>query len=175
MEKRYIMTAFGMDRPGVVADVTELLYECGCNLEDSTMTRLADEFAVILLFTSRKAGIEETLAKECRRLEREKGISAFFREAERGKGKAEGNRALHSVRVEGVDHTGIVYRVSRLLASLGANIENLSSNIAHSPESGTARYRMEILVKVPGGVSLDELRRALSRTGEELDVDIALE
>jgi glycine cleavage system transcriptional repressor len=175
MEKRYIMTAFGMDRPGVVADVTELLYECGCNLEDSTMTRLADEFAVILLFTGRRAGIEETLAKECRRLEREKGISAFFREAERGKGGAEGDRNLHSVRVEGVDHTGIVYRVSKLLASLGANIENLSSKITNAPESGTARYRMEILVKVPGKVSLDELRRALSRAGEELDVDIALE
>lgn len=36
------MTAFGKDRPGIVADVSQVLYENGCNLEDSTMTLLAD-------------------------------------------------------------------------------------------------------------------------------------
>ena len=52
MENRFIMTAFGQDRPGIVADVTRLLFENGCNLEDTTMTQLADEFTLILLFTS---------------------------------------------------------------------------------------------------------------------------
>jgi len=32
MEKMYIMTAFGEDRSGIVADVTELIYEYGFNL-----------------------------------------------------------------------------------------------------------------------------------------------
>ncbi|MDH3961719.1 MAG: amino acid-binding protein, partial [Desulfuromonadales bacterium] len=35
------MTAFGKDRPGIVADVTSVLYETGCNLEDSTMSMLS--------------------------------------------------------------------------------------------------------------------------------------
>jgi len=37
MERRYILTAFGKDRPGVVADVSRLIFECGLNLEDLTM------------------------------------------------------------------------------------------------------------------------------------------
>ena len=56
MEKRFIMTAFCKDRPGIVADVTEVIYENGCNLEDSTMTNMLDEFAIILLFTGKGAG-----------------------------------------------------------------------------------------------------------------------
>jgi glycine cleavage system transcriptional repressor len=57
MEKKFIMTAFSKDRPGVVADVTEALYENGCNLEDTTMTSILNEFALILLFSGKGEGL----------------------------------------------------------------------------------------------------------------------
>ena len=47
MEKKFILTAFSKDRPGIVADISEVIYENGCNLEDSTMTSMLDEFAII--------------------------------------------------------------------------------------------------------------------------------
>ena len=40
MSNRFIMTAFGKDRVGIVADVTRLLYENDCNLEDTTINML---------------------------------------------------------------------------------------------------------------------------------------
>jgi predicted amino acid-binding ACT domain protein len=48
MEKKILMTAFCKDRPGIVADITEIIFQAGCNLEDSTMTSMLDEFAIIL-------------------------------------------------------------------------------------------------------------------------------
>jgi glycine cleavage system transcriptional repressor len=30
MEKKFVMTAFSKDRPGIVADITEVIYENGC-------------------------------------------------------------------------------------------------------------------------------------------------
>ena len=72
MEKKFIMTAFCKDRPGIVADVSQVIYENGCNLEDSSMTSLSDEFAIILLLSGREEGdLEEQLSKGCRRLERD--------------------------------------------------------------------------------------------------------
>ena len=82
MEKKFIMTAFSKDRPGIVADVTEVIYENGCNLEDTTMTNMLDEFAIILLFTGIGDGLLDQLISGCRRLEREKGITAFIRAVE---------------------------------------------------------------------------------------------
>jgi len=61
MEKKFIMTAFGTDRPGIVADVTQLIYEHDCNLEDSTMTRLSDEFTMMFLFSGQGEDLEEQL------------------------------------------------------------------------------------------------------------------
>ena len=80
MEKKFVMTAFGKDRPGIVADVSQIIYENGCNLEDSTMTLLEDEFTIILLFAGREEGnLENNLLNDCRRLEKEKGITAYLR------------------------------------------------------------------------------------------------
>ena len=72
MEKKFITTAFGKERPGFVADIARVIYENGCNLEDSTMTGLSDEFALILLFSGREEeGIEEQGGQRCCRKQRQ--------------------------------------------------------------------------------------------------------
>ena len=46
---RVAVTAFGADRPGMVAGVTRVLMDHGGNLEDSAMTILGGHFAMMLL------------------------------------------------------------------------------------------------------------------------------
>ena len=45
------ITVIGHDRPGIVADVAEVLAGLGANLTDSTMTRLRGHFAMTLICT----------------------------------------------------------------------------------------------------------------------------
>lgn len=174
MEKKFIMTAFSKDRPGIVADVTEVLYEHGCNLEDSTMTNMLDEFAIILLFSGQGNGLEEKLSVDCRRLEREKGITAFIRPVGAEDKSKSADVATKTINVEGIDQTGIVFKISRYLANNNINIESLTSSRAISPESGTALYFMEIRVQVPESISSEQLENGLSQVGEELNLEITL-
>ena len=161
MEKKFIMTAFSKDRPGIVADVTEVLYEHGCNLEDSTMTNMLDEFAIILLFTGKGDGLEEKLSGDCRRLEREKGITAFIRPVEAEDKGTPVNIITKTINVEGIDQTGIVFKISRYLANNNINIESLTTKRTTSPESGTALYFMEIRAQVPEQISIEQLENGL--------------
>src|SRR5262249_15997720 len=69
----------GRDRPGIVADLAELIYECDCNLEDSSMTILGTEFAVLLLLSGEDADVERRLSAGCKRLEGGKRLTVFFR------------------------------------------------------------------------------------------------
>lgn len=172
MERKYVLTAFGKDRPGIVADVSALIYESGCNLEDSTMTRLMDQFAIILLLSGSNQDLEENLSKGCRRLEIEKGISAFFRTLTKPYFQNKRKTVQHSLHIEGIDHAGIVFKISTYLAGLNINIENLHSEVRISPESGTALYIMEIIVSIPESTSMEELDRGLTNVGEELNVEI---
>lgn len=174
MATRYIMTAFGNDRPGIVADVTRLLFENGCNLEDNSMTLLADEFTLILLFSCAETGVEERLLQECRRLERDKGISAFIRPLKERQDVAAAGAVACVLHVEGLDQAGIVYKISQYLADNRVNVVDLNSRVKESPESGTALYLMDIDVRVPVELSLDQLEDGLATVADELHVDISL-
>jgi len=174
MDNRYIMTAFGQDRPGIVADVTKLLFENGCNLEDTTMTQLADEFTLILLFTCQNREIEELLLRECRRLERDKGISAFMRPLQKRQEGAKVGFSTCVLHVEGEDQAGIVYKISQFLADHALNICNLQSTVKSSPGSGTTIYVMDIHVQVPDMASREQVQAGLSAVADDLNVDITV-
>lgn len=174
MANRFIMTAFGKDRPGIVADVTKILYENGCNLDDTTMSMLADEFTLSLLFTSGRENIEELLSKECRRLELDKSISAFIRPLKKRKDTA--LRGIYDcvLHVEGADQAGIVYKTSQYLSENGLNIVDLKSTVMASPESGASIYMMNIHIQVPEATSVEQLEEGLSKVADELNVDISI-
>ena len=44
-----VLTAIGEDRPGIVDDLTRVLLNAELNIEDSRMSLLGGEFAIILL------------------------------------------------------------------------------------------------------------------------------
>ncbi len=172
MSNRYIMTAFGKDRVGIVADVTRLLYENDCNLEDTAMHLLADEFTLNLLFSCQQDNMEEQLSRECRRLELEKGISAFVRALPTLEKKVQKGYKTCTLHIEGVDQAGIVYKTSQFLADNKLNILHLNSTAKASPESGANIYIMDIHVQVPEEISLDQVEEDLSGMADVLQVDI---
>lgn len=174
MNNRYIMTAFGKDRVGIVADVTRLLYENDCNLEDTNMNMLADEFTLSLLFSSHQDNIEEQLSQECRRLEREKGISAFVRQLSARQKKVNKGYKTCTLHIESLDQAGIVYKTSQFLADNKLNILQLNSTAKASPESGATIYSMGIHIQVPEELSLDQVEDDLIAMADELQVDITM-
>jgi glycine cleavage system transcriptional repressor len=174
MSNRYIMTAFGKDRAGIVADVTRLLFENECNLEDTTMSMLADEFTLSLLFSSSKEGIEEQLTKECRRLELDKGISAFIRPLLPMQSQEQKSYKTCILHIEGLDQAGIVYKTSQFLADRQLSIIELESAASATPESGATIYSMTIHIQVPEGLLFDQLEEELSEVADDLMVDISM-
>jgi glycine cleavage system transcriptional repressor len=174
MNNRFVMTAFGKDRVGIVADVTRLLYENDCNLEDTTMNMLVDEFTMSLLFSCKQSNIEEQLSRECRRLELEKGISAFVRPLPALQRKVPKGYKTCTLHIECLDQAGIVYKTSQFLADNNLNILHLNSTAKASPESGATIYSMDIHIQVPEEISLDKVEDDLSTMADELQVDISM-
>lgn len=176
MSQKYILTAFSPDRPGIVADISQVIYENGFNLEDSTMTYLAGEFAMMLQLSAPPVGNQKealaALSSECRRLEREKKIFAFVSEAS-GVAPSEAKDVyVKTITVEGEDQSGIVYKVSRFLADSNINIRTLSSEVKLSPQSGTALYSMKIVVEISSKLALATVEEGLTAIGDRLKVDV---
>ena len=178
MTRKFILTAFSPDRPGIVADISQVIFENGFNLEDSTMTYLGGEFAMMLQVSAPPNGNEQealaALSSECRRLEREKKIIAFVSPASGVAPSSAKDFTVKTITVEGEDQSGIVYKVSRYLADLNINIRTLSSEIKRSPQSGTTLYAMEIVVEIPKKLSIAKIEDGLGAIGDKLHVDVTI-
>lgn len=174
MKRWFALSAIGRDRPGIVADLAELIYECDCNLEDSSMTILGSEFAVLLLLSGEGDDVERRLSSGCKRLEWEKRLTVFFRPLEGDAARGQRGTLTMDCVVSGVDKAGIVAKVARTLAEEGVNVTNLQTQSRPEPESGTPIFTMVIQMAVPASLDRRRLRERLDRVAGELRVDLTL-
>lgn len=157
--KKYILTAFGKDKPGIVASITEILYKKGANIEDSSMSRLSGQFVIMLLFTS-----ENPISKEDFRLE---NIEVYINQVE-DEDISKGSTCNVIISIYGADKAGIVYKVSELLAWKNINITDLRTHKLKDI------YIMLMEVELQD-VSLSSLEKSLKELSKELNVDISLQ
>jgi glycine cleavage system transcriptional repressor len=176
MKRWFALSAIGGDRPGIVADLAGLIYECDCNLEDSSMTILGSEFAVLLLLTGEGEDVEQRLSAACKRLEWEKRLTVFFRPLE---GAPVPYGTSHRARVSelqavGVDKAGIVARIARCLASHRINITQMSTTSRPEPGTGTPIYSMRIRMDVPEDADQTAVQRELDAIAAALHIDLTV-
>lgn len=176
MKRWFVLSAIGRDRPGLVAELAQLIYDCDANLEDSRMAILGSDFAVILLGSSAAQDAADRLAVAAKRLERDHGLTILIRGLDEGRRSPApaADARLYRVRAAGEDKAGIVAGVCRVLAERGVNIAELATRSRPGP-GGSPHYEMEILAEVPGRTDTEELRRALDAQADRLVVDVSLE
>ncbi len=176
MKTYFILSAIGKDRPGIVADVSEVIYECGGNIEDSSMSLLRNYFALLILLSTEREEVNQRLLSGFKHLEGEKNLTVFYSPITLAeahpKPKEETDR--FKITTSGVDHAGIVFRVCRLLADQGINIIDMETCRIFSPESGTPLFEMDIDIGIPHSLSEQGLREDLHRLANELVIDLVL-
>lgn len=162
----YALAAIGRDRPGIVAAVSEVLYEQGCNVEDSRMTLLRGNFSIMLVLASPEGttaqGLADALRPACERM----GLVYAVLDVE---DTADVPHPSHVLTVYGADRPGILFRVTSVLAAEGVNITDLSSRLVGA---ATPVYALMLELVVPGDVAALEAR--LSAVATEIGVDLTL-
>ena len=173
MTHRWIVTALGKDRPGIVAGVSNVLFQLNCNLEDSTMTRLEGEFAIMLIFSSPRSLSAERLQRAFQPLQRRLALVVHVKPLSRQETRTprtQGRR--HLISVYGADRTGIVSRVSEFLARSHINITDLHTH--RSTGGGPSLYLMLLEVEVPVRLSLAAFEGRLRRFAKPLGVELTV-
>ncbi|MEU6022439.1 ACT domain-containing protein [Micromonospora sp. NPDC047134] len=157
------ITVIGRDRPGIVADVAEVLARLGANLTDSTMTRLRGHFAMTLICVGpTSAAVEDALGP----LTADGQLLATVREV-RPDGEVASAGERYVMSVHGADRMGIVAAMTRAVTEAGGNVTDLSTRLA-----GTL-YVVVAEVDLPAGAS-DALTGRLAQVAADLGVEVAL-
>lgn len=171
--KKIVITAIGKDKPGIVSSVTGVFYHHHASIEDSTMTILEENFAMIMIVALPEHCVLSDCQRELKKLESKSGLAITVRtlrqEPQVAPFKHRGKPFIISVL--GSDRPGIVYRVSKLLAQRKINITDLNTKVI-GREGNKNVYAMVIEVEIPSSLKHHSFQQQLKRLGKTMAVDI---
>lgn len=165
MSNWYMLTLIGKDQPGIVARLTGALFEAGCNLGETSMIRLGNNFTVMMMVESRQAeaALRDVLQPVVENLQLVLHIDGI-------------EPGLHQrpmpdvcILVHGADRAGIVSQVTGRAAEAGLNIIDLESDVG-----GTEAHPIYILqiqgVAAQGIEAIEAVLAPLQAEGVKVDV-----
>ncbi len=157
-----MVTLIGEDQPGIVAKTTDVLYQNGLTLGETSMMRLGGNFSMMMM-VSGTADLHAALAPVTAALNLHLHVDDVV-----------GQLHQHvvpniQVRVMGADQPGIVARVTGVLAASGFNILELESDVA-----GTAQNPVYIMtIQGVSEEAVETLQQAVDGLGE-VGVDVTV-
>lgn len=161
-----VITALGADRAGIVNEITRHVSSCGCNIEDSRLAMLGDEFTFIMLLSGSWNAItliESTLPLKGAELDLlivMKRTTAQPRPA---------MPATVWIRVDVPDSPHIIERFTGLLNSWEMNIAELVSRTQHGAHENDAQLFIQITAHSPATQNAADIEQAFKALCTELN------
>ena len=167
MTTNLVLTVIGDDKPGLVEALSRAIASNSGNWLESSMSQLAGKFAGILRVSVADTEAEKLIAA-LQNLSPDLKL-LIERAAADGAGDSSLSVALNLV---ANDRPGIIREISRALAGLSINVENLSTRCVSAPMSGETLFKAEALLTVPAGFKLERLQLELEDLADDLIVEI---
>ena len=162
-----IITAVGPDRPGMAHAVAQILFDSGCNIEDTTMTRLSGQFSMILAVSPPENIAHADLLARMEALRQSHGLVVDVTQV------SEAEVALsHSPRylltAYGPENTGLLAHLTGSLAQESVNVTDVQTRVA---SSGTV-YIMLLEVELPADLAPQTLETKLKSSAGDLQISL---
>lgn len=170
MRKYRILLCVGKDRPGIVDDISTVLYQGGANIEDSRMSVLGGCFSMMTLFSCTSEQME-SIQVGLHKL-KGLGLDTFLHDAQDP--TAAPRRPGLPLRFEltAMDHPGIVQKVVHLLHSHDVNIESLETQVTRAPLSGAPLFTLTLEATVPAEKPITRVKAQLEDLASEMNLDL---
>ena len=172
MSQLTVISAIGTDRPGVVQEISKAILACGGNIEESRMTTLGSEFAVLMLVSGNWHTLGR-LEKSLDKLGADSGLTFSIREtAEKA---AKDDRMPYAVDVISLDQQGIVFELANFFSSRDIEIADVATRRYSAAHTGSPMFAVQMAVNVPGKQHVSQLREEFMELCDRLNLDAILE
>ncbi len=171
MATSLVLTVIGEDKPGLVELLSSTVTTHDGNWLESRMSHMAGKFAGIVRVEIPESSVAAFTAALASLAARGLKVTA---EPTATATAAVSHPALR-LEVIGTDHPGIVRDITRALSGRNVNVEELSTECTSAPMSGEPLFRATARLRLPEGVSVEQVRRDLEQVAHSLMVDVTLD
>jgi|YelNatPaOPRAMG01_1025707.scaffolds.fasta_scaffold19738_3 glycine cleavage system transcriptional repressor len=170
MRKRYLLIAGGIDRKGIVYNLTNLLKQFNFNIEDSSMVMLRRTFSIIMLLTSLSKINEEIFQKKLCDFMNKFNMTLDIKEISEKEMKEYRPSSTYIITISGADKPGIVNIITGIILKKGGNIVGLDTKSSENVKPHA--YYMIIEVDFPEKLNIEVLNNDLRKAGKKIGVSV---
>ena len=166
--KKIIINAFGVDRPGIVSEVTKVITSFNGNIETSKMVQLESEFSLLMLVKINKDKIDDLFNKLNQindlkitgKITKEKTENSTFK--------------YYDFSITIADNEGIVFIFSELFKKYNVNILNMETAIKNAPITGSPIFSLKSTLMIPKNIDLKKFKNDIDKAAEVESIDFSL-
>lgn len=169
-----VISVIGHDRPGLVSDISSQAKSFGMNIEDSRMTVLGGEFAVLMALDGEDAALDQFKTAMEALCGSDSQDLAFLYRPTQARETPPGLRPYIAT-VVAMDHPGIVAAIAQFFTTRKINIRDLRTDTSPAAHTGTPIFNVTLVAEIPADARVGELKRAFEAFCDDEDLDGELE
>lgn len=166
--KPMIFTLVGQDKPGLISNLANTVYEMGGNWLGSNLSHMAGHFAGFVQVDLPLDKHDELIQTFSQHPDLKIHLLA-------GNSEHLNHDCTAEVQIMGNDKAGIVQELTQILNQFNLNILKFDSNLESAPNWGSELFKAKALISVDKDFDLDDLRTALEAVANDLMVDIEIQ
>jgi len=155
MQNLLVISAIAPNRPGIANDITSLVTQCGCNIQETKMKSMGNTFSLVLMASgewSALAKLEHVVPSRAHSM----GMTTMLKRVEY---QETPNAGLpYRVKFFSSDNLGIANEITTFFAERNVNIEQMSCDTFLAQHTNAPIAEIKLTVSVPPEVKLSSLR-----------------
>ena len=160
-----IISAVGSDRSGIISEISGIITSHGGNVEESRMSLLGADFAIIMLVSVAPDWVESLEVA----LQAINELTIISKPTKTQKAR-EGIQC--KIDLSGADNEGIVKVLSKYLAEKSINILEMQTHISNAPVTGTPLFNLKAITAIPENLNIMDIQSDLNQIAQKLGVEI---
>lgn len=172
MEHFLVLSALGADRTGIVDELARAASETRCNIADSRMIVMGQEFALIMMVSGTWDAIAK-LEAQLPNLGKRLGLAIITKRTEPRQVQTEA--MPYNVHVIALDNPGIVHEIANFFAVQGINIEAMETSTYAAPHTGSPMFALSMTVNIPARLHVATLRENFMLFCDDRNLDAIIE
>ena len=167
-----VIAALGVDKTGIIDQLSRCILHSGCNINDSRMAVLGGDFALLLQVSGNWNNIAK-LEDQLPGLEERLGLTiTAHRTGERETGL---DLLPYGVDVVALNQPGIVHNLARFFAERQINIQEMVTTSYAAAHTGTPMFSVHLTIEVQAHTQIAALREEFIEFCDQLNLDAVIE
>ena len=172
MSNYLVISIIASDSPGLAETFSRITSQNNCNIEDSLMAVMGNEFSATILVSGTSDEINQCETAITDYAE-QAGHLVICKQTQENPGSDTSRPyAIHTL---SLDAPGIIRNITDFMQQRDINISNLVTNSYKAPHTGAPMLEVQLTANIPAAMHIAQMREEFADFCDELHIDAAFD